>query len=679
MAKCEIGSFLTYSVITLALAVGSVWHAFHTRKQFFPAAIYLTNNKINVVVLSNVAFMLILSVGKLIKRIFLGQLSAQEVTNIERKGKIAVTETCLALTTFREELNVRMVGLFTVLLFIKMFHWLAQMRVDASSARATSTRTQIRLSLLLVLLATLDVALVSLITLNLLKTNGASVLLLFGFEFMILSIVVLTIGAKFLLFAFGSGNAAENDGRCCGTYVWMFYLDLTADLLRLFLLLTFFMIICTYYGVPIHLIRELWVTFYELRDRVIKFIKFRRTLASLAHFPIATGEILENTRCTICLDTMNSGVQLPCTHIFHSGCLRKWLFTSQRCPNCIRDIPIRDGPPPAVQPPLIQPGGAPAAQQPVGGVAAPTPLGLAPNQGNGAFEAYHQHQHHQHQHQQSGSPEAKTEAKSGDRFATAAPPVSPLNFPAHSMGMGFAPPFVVLPGRLQSMGTQEPQLYAGFAAAPDMWLGISQRQTLMLQSHVDFLQAQLASTLGMLQQQLGFQETLMQEKLGADAKQANKTENFAKAHPSADQKHDNFSAGERSEDKKEKRKSDPCVETTSEERHESGAAAGYDSQQQEQQQEEQKNNDSSNGIFSVAEQDSFMSIPQNSTPVLNRMTPKCSTLDLNGDDNSVSENKKSSKLDASRIQTPQAVREARLKLFSRTNSVQSETAETLTE
>ena len=42
----------------------------------------------------------------------------------------AVTETCLAFTVFREDFSPRFVGLFTLLLFLKCFHWLAEDRVD---------------------------------------------------------------------------------------------------------------------------------------------------------------------------------------------------------------------------------------------------------------------------------------------------------------------------------------------------------------------------------------------------------------------------------------------------------------------------------------------------------------------------------------------------------------------
>ena len=42
----------------------------------------------------------------------------------------AITETCLAFTVFREDFSTKFVAIFTVLLFLKAFHWLVEDRVD---------------------------------------------------------------------------------------------------------------------------------------------------------------------------------------------------------------------------------------------------------------------------------------------------------------------------------------------------------------------------------------------------------------------------------------------------------------------------------------------------------------------------------------------------------------------
>lgn len=46
----------------------------------------------------------------------------------------AITETCLAFTVFRDDFNPKFIALFTLLLFLKAFHWLAEDRVDYVSS-----------------------------------------------------------------------------------------------------------------------------------------------------------------------------------------------------------------------------------------------------------------------------------------------------------------------------------------------------------------------------------------------------------------------------------------------------------------------------------------------------------------------------------------------------------------
>lgn len=63
-------------------------------------------------------------------QVFLGTLRAAEFEHLMERFWYALTETCLAFTVFRDDFNPKFVALFTVLLFLKSFHWLAEERVD---------------------------------------------------------------------------------------------------------------------------------------------------------------------------------------------------------------------------------------------------------------------------------------------------------------------------------------------------------------------------------------------------------------------------------------------------------------------------------------------------------------------------------------------------------------------
>ncbi|CAG2059663.1 unnamed protein product, partial [Timema podura] len=76
------------------------------------------------------AFILVILMGKLMRKVFFGQLRAAEFEHLMERSWYAITETCLAFTVFRDDFSPKFVALFTVLLFLKSFHWLAEDRVD---------------------------------------------------------------------------------------------------------------------------------------------------------------------------------------------------------------------------------------------------------------------------------------------------------------------------------------------------------------------------------------------------------------------------------------------------------------------------------------------------------------------------------------------------------------------
>jgi E3 ubiquitin-protein ligase synoviolin len=159
-------------------------------------------------VLGNMALVLTFLAGRITKSVFLGTLRDAEVEILLENARYAVTETCLALTIFREELNVRVAALFTALLFAKIFHWLCASRVEFVSilhlrvvVRALVTVVQqqveqqddashftyIRIFMLMSSLVAVDVAMVSVAAYVSFQAGQflPSVWLLFGFEFLV--------------------------------------------------------------------------------------------------------------------------------------------------------------------------------------------------------------------------------------------------------------------------------------------------------------------------------------------------------------------------------------------------------------------------------------------------------------------------------------------------------------
>lgn len=68
--------------------------------------------------------------NKLVVTSFAITIIAPVLQHLMERSWYAMTETCLAFTVFRDDFSPKFVALFTVLLFLKSFHWLAEDRVD---------------------------------------------------------------------------------------------------------------------------------------------------------------------------------------------------------------------------------------------------------------------------------------------------------------------------------------------------------------------------------------------------------------------------------------------------------------------------------------------------------------------------------------------------------------------
>ncbi|PIN04079.1 Ubiquitin--protein ligase [Handroanthus impetiginosus] len=57
---------------------------------------------------------------------------------------------------------------------------------------------------------------------------------------------------------------------------------------------------------------------------------------------LENATLLESGNCAICLEEFVNGgesVAMPCSHIFHRDCIKKWLSTSHYCPICRFQMP----------------------------------------------------------------------------------------------------------------------------------------------------------------------------------------------------------------------------------------------------------------------------------------------------------------------------------------------------
>lgn len=342
---------------SLALTGAVVAHAYLLKQQFYPTVVYLTKSSPSMAVLYIQAFVLVFLLGKFMRKVFFGQLRAAEMEHLIERSWYAVTETCLAFTVFRDDFSPRFVALFTLLLFLKCFHWLAEDRVDFMERSPNiSWLFHMRVLSLMALLAMLDFLFVNHACHSII-TRGASVQLVFGFEYAILLTMVLTTFIKYILHTVDLQSENPWDNKA----VYMLYTELFTGFIKVLLYIAFMTIMIKVHTFPLFAIRPMYLSMRQFKKAVTDAIMSRRAIRNMnTLYPDATPEDLQasDNVCIICREEMVTGAKkLPCNHIFHSSCLRSWFQRQQTCPTCRMDVLRASNP----QPPPAAAPAAPAA------------------------------------------------------------------------------------------------------------------------------------------------------------------------------------------------------------------------------------------------------------------------------------------------------------------------------
>ncbi|KAI8147015.1 hypothetical protein BJV82DRAFT_508777 [Fennellomyces sp. T-0311] len=342
-----------YGGFSSLLALGVILNAMHQRSNFYAACVYLSKSSACIMILLNMGLLLAICLGKTLQAIFFGSLRAIEVEHLYERSWYAVTETCLAMTIFRDEFNLQFVIVFTTLLFLKIFHWLCQDRVEFMEQSPSSRITfHVRMVNLMALLLIVDCVLAQ-HAINVTLTKGANMMVMFGFEYTILICTILSTAGKYILNVIDMRSEEPWEGKS----MYVFYLDLLTDFLKLITYLVFFFFICYYYQLPLHIIRDVYVTFRSFIQKCRDLYRYRRATRNMNElYPNATAEDfarMNDSTCIICREDMqvtdnNDGPEngahqnqpqnldqpkkLPCGHVFHFHCLRSWLERQQSCP-----------------------------------------------------------------------------------------------------------------------------------------------------------------------------------------------------------------------------------------------------------------------------------------------------------------------------------------------------------
>lgn len=277
-------------------------------------------------------------IGQLLVKIFFDVLKEAEIELLIELLKYEAMETVFAFALFRNEISPQVVLFFLGVLFLKAFHLIAKTRVQyLEQVMPVSTSTHVRLQAVLVTLFVADLGIAHYCVQSTLSSNS-TILILFGFEFGLLVISAFNTMTKYYLHLLDSYLSRGLVSK--GLYIMI--LEVLCDAFRLVTYVLFFCLIYSYYGLPLHILREVWVSFVMFQRRLVGFIKYLKLIQNLeTKFASATAEeIAAAGDCLVCREPIDSGKKLTCGHVFHVDCLRMWLQHQQTCPLCRADIPV---------------------------------------------------------------------------------------------------------------------------------------------------------------------------------------------------------------------------------------------------------------------------------------------------------------------------------------------------
>ncbi|XP_010551063.1 PREDICTED: ERAD-associated E3 ubiquitin-protein ligase HRD1B-like [Tarenaya hassleriana] len=323
-----------YAGLSLVATLAVVYHAFSSRGQFYPAMVYLSTSKISLVLLLNMCLVIMFSLWQLVKCVFLGPLREAEIERLNEQAWRELMEILFAITIFRQDFSVVFLTMVVTLLLIKALHWMAQKRMEyIETTPSVPMLSHVRIVSFLGFLLLLDGLFMYSSIRHLIQTRQASVSLFFSFEYMILATTTISIMVKYVFYV----SDMIMEGQWEKKPVYTFYLELIRDLLHLSMYICFFLVIFMNYGVPLHLIRELYETFRNFKIRVADYLRYRKITSNMNdRFPDATPEELNanDATCIICREEMTTAKKLICGHLFHVHCLRSWLERQHTCPTC---------------------------------------------------------------------------------------------------------------------------------------------------------------------------------------------------------------------------------------------------------------------------------------------------------------------------------------------------------
>ncbi|KAI5361497.1 Putative Zinc finger, RING-type [Septoria linicola] len=423
-----------YAGASTFAAAACLLKAFSQRPNFYSATVYLSQSNACLLILTNLLLLLSTSFLYLLQRLLFGPLRPIEIEQLSEKAWYAVLDTLLAMPSFREDVGGRLLVMFVLLLAGKVWGWLGEGRVDIleqgqmMGTGANNKLFHVRLATSLLVSVAFAVGMFKYCVEVVIEDPRPGMMVIFTFEFAILCVFSMFTAVRYGLAVWeiqvvkqqtvaaieqrkaeikaereAAIAAARQEEREIPTFDdpievdenevdvpgWedkrrmLFVVEVFTDFIKLMIYIFFFTVSVTFNGLPMHIMRDVYMTFASFSKRVTDYMAYRKATSDMnTRYPDATTEEIRGDACIVCREDMvawadgepqaaapappaaadgqpaapaapvpapapaparrrDEGLRakkLPCGHILHLRCLKAWLERQQVCPTCRRPV-----------------------------------------------------------------------------------------------------------------------------------------------------------------------------------------------------------------------------------------------------------------------------------------------------------------------------------------------------
>lgn len=167
-------------------------------------------------ILTNLVLLGLCTVMLGLQKLFYGPLRPIEIEQLYEKAWFAVTETCLAMTIFRDEVGAWFLVMFVSLLVGKVWAWIGEGRVEILEQQppADPRLFHARLSFSLIISSLFNVFLLQYSIKTVLLQARPNMMVMFAFEFAVLTVTSLSTSTRYLISLYESYViSCQIDGR----------------------------------------------------------------------------------------------------------------------------------------------------------------------------------------------------------------------------------------------------------------------------------------------------------------------------------------------------------------------------------------------------------------------------------------------------------------------------------